>query len=208
MIEALVLGLAYGLPAGIAPGPLLALVITSSLRDGARAGIVVALAPLVTDGVLIAVALTALRSMSDRPLGVMGLIGSLFVLRIAWDTWQESRSADPMADADRTRPAKRGYLRRGILVNALSPHPVVFWLTVGGPTAVRLDADHGALSPTLFVAAFLAMLVGTKALVAVLVGVAHRRIGGRTYRTILAAAGIVLAVLAVALAVESARLFW
>lgn len=203
------LGLAYGLPAGIAPGPLLALVITSSLKDGTRAGLQVAVAPLLTDAVLIAVALTALSAFSDRTLGVVGLLGALLVLRIAWDTWTEARTTDPMADAERTRPVKKGrYLRRGAFVNALSPHPALFWLTIGGPTAVRLDDDHGLAAGAVFVAAFLLAIVGTKALVAVLVGLAHRRIGGRAYRGLLSVTAIVLAALAVVLAVESATLAW
>ena len=201
------LGLAYGLPAGIAPGPLLALVITSSLKDGTRAGLQVAVAPLLTDAVLIAVAITALSAFSDRTLGVVGLLGALLVLRIAWDTWTEARTADPMADAERTRPVKRGrHLRRGAFVNALSPHPALFWLTIGGPTAVRLDADHGLASGALFGAVFLLAILRPQALLAVPVGLSPRPAGGRTYRLLLSATAIGLAAMAVVLAVESATL--
>jgi threonine/homoserine/homoserine lactone efflux protein len=207
--EALALALAFGLPAGIAPGPLLALVITASARDGVRAGLTVAIAPLLTDLVLVAIALTALSAFSDRTLGVLGLLGSLFVLRMAWETWSEARTADPMADAERTRPVKKGrYVRRGVLVNALNPHPIVFWLTVGGPVAVRLGDDHGHLATATFVVVFLLAIVTSKALVAVAVGAARRRIAGRTYRGILRVMAVLLAAVAVALAVESALLFW
>lgn len=209
MIEALALALAYGLSAGIAPGPLLALVISSSLKDGTRAGLKVAAAPLLTDAVIIAIAVTALGAVSDRTLGVLGLLGSLLVLRIAWDTWTDARTADPMADAARTRPVKKGrHLRRGVFVNALSPHPALFWLTIGGPTAVRLDDSHGLAAGAAFVAVFLAVIVGTKALVAVAVGLARRRVGGRTYRGILALTAVLLALLGAVLAFESARLAW
>lgn len=209
MIEALALALAYGLSAGIAPGPLLALVIAASLKDGVRAGLQVAVAPLLTDVFLIAVAVTALGAFSDRTLGVLGLLGALLVLRIAWDTWEDARTADPMADAAGTRPVKKArYLRRGVFVNGLSPHPALFWLTIGGPTAVRLDDSHGLAAGAVFVAVFLAAIVGTKALVAIAVGLAHRRVGGRTYRSVLAVTAILLALLGAALAFESARLVW
>jgi threonine/homoserine/homoserine lactone efflux protein len=208
VIEALALGLAYGLSAGVAPGPLLGLVITASLRDGARAGLEVAVAPLITDIPLILVSVTVLQALSDRALGVVGLLGALLVLRIAYDTWTDARTADPMADAGRTRTVrKRRYLRRAAWVNGLSPHPPLFWLTIGGPTAVRLDEAHGLASGVVFVASFLLLLVGTKALVALLVGAMRRRVGGRGYRTLLAATAVVLAAVGVVLAYQSVRLF-
>jgi len=45
-VDALILGATIGLAAGISPGPLLFLTITSALRSGARAGVIVACAPL------------------------------------------------------------------------------------------------------------------------------------------------------------------
>ena len=44
MIAALLLGISYGFAAGISPGPLLALVITQTLKRGWRAGNLIALA--------------------------------------------------------------------------------------------------------------------------------------------------------------------
>lgn len=209
MTEALALALAYGLSAGIAPGPLLALVITASLKEGTRAGLAVAAAPLLTDVVVIAVALTALEAFSERTLGVVGLLGAALVLRIAWDTFRDAGTADPMADAERAKPVRRGrYLRRGALVNALSPHPALFWLTIGGPTAVRLDDHEGAWSAAVFVGGFVATVVVAKAVVAVLVGSARRRVTGRVYHGVLRTTAVLLAALAVVLAVESARLLW
>ena len=46
-------GLLLGLSGGLAPGPLLTLVASETLRHGARAGISVALAPLLTDAPII-----------------------------------------------------------------------------------------------------------------------------------------------------------
>jgi threonine/homoserine/homoserine lactone efflux protein len=48
-MDSFLLGLSLGLGAGLAPGPLLALVIRSTLQDGAAAGVRVAFSPLVTD---------------------------------------------------------------------------------------------------------------------------------------------------------------
>jgi len=56
-MNSFLLGLSLGLGAGLAPGPLLALVIRSTLQDGAAAGVRVAFSPLVTDVPIIAIAL-------------------------------------------------------------------------------------------------------------------------------------------------------
>ncbi|MGD0905110.1 MAG: hypothetical protein ABR924_19595 [Terracidiphilus sp.] len=49
MTTALVSGVLLGLFCGLAPGPLLALVLAQTLRHGAREGRKIALSPLVTD---------------------------------------------------------------------------------------------------------------------------------------------------------------
>ncbi|NCD26558.1 MAG: hypothetical protein EOL86_13335, partial [Deltaproteobacteria bacterium] len=42
-------GLVLGLSAGLSPGPLLTLMLSETLRHGVRAGLLVAVAPLISD---------------------------------------------------------------------------------------------------------------------------------------------------------------
>ncbi|OGT32916.1 MAG: hypothetical protein A2W28_01290 [Gammaproteobacteria bacterium RBG_16_51_14] len=49
MIYFLVTGAVLGISAGLAPGPLLALVVTETLKHGIRTGVRVALVPVCTD---------------------------------------------------------------------------------------------------------------------------------------------------------------
>jgi hypothetical protein len=49
MTHFLGIGIIFGLSAGLAPGPLLMLVISDTLRHGIKAGVKVALAPVITD---------------------------------------------------------------------------------------------------------------------------------------------------------------
>ena len=46
-------GIVLGLSGGLSPGPLTALVISQTLRFGARGGMLVALAPILTDAPLV-----------------------------------------------------------------------------------------------------------------------------------------------------------
>ena len=57
MITALASGAFLGLSCGLAPGPLLALLLAQTLRHGPREGCKIALTPLVTDAPIIVVAL-------------------------------------------------------------------------------------------------------------------------------------------------------
>ncbi|UCD33501.1 MAG: hypothetical protein JSV38_06465 [Desulfobacterales bacterium] len=53
MSSALWVGVMFGLSAGFAPGPLLTLVITQTLRHGIKEGILTASAPVLTDAPII-----------------------------------------------------------------------------------------------------------------------------------------------------------
>lgn len=66
-MDALVLGLAIGLAAGLSPGPLLVLVVTESLRSGWRGGMLTAAAPLLSDVVVVAGVLLLLQQLPSRP---------------------------------------------------------------------------------------------------------------------------------------------
>lgn len=48
-LEFLISGIVFGLAAGVAPGPLLALVFSETLKYGKKEGVTVAISPLITD---------------------------------------------------------------------------------------------------------------------------------------------------------------
>jgi threonine/homoserine/homoserine lactone efflux protein len=67
MITALASGAFLGLSCGLAPGPLLALVVAQTLRHGPREGCKIALTPLVTDAPIIVVALVVAAGLAITP---------------------------------------------------------------------------------------------------------------------------------------------
>jgi threonine/homoserine/homoserine lactone efflux protein len=78
-VHALLLGLSLGIGAGVAPGPLLAVVIRSTLEGGFAAGAKVACGPLVTDLPIIVLAAVLAASLPEEALAGLGLVGGLFV---------------------------------------------------------------------------------------------------------------------------------
>jgi threonine/homoserine/homoserine lactone efflux protein len=102
-VDALALGLTLGLAASISPGPLLVLVVTSALRSGRMAGVLTACAPLLSDAVVVLVTLLLLDRLPGRALGVLGVVGAVFVVWSGVQTVRDARSASLGTDA--ARPA-------------------------------------------------------------------------------------------------------
>jgi threonine/homoserine/homoserine lactone efflux protein len=191
MVSFLVTGTILGLSAGFAPGPLLTLVIAETIEHGAGAGVKVALAPIVTDLPIIILSLYLLSSLTGyRPvLGVISVAGALFILFLGVEN---TRVRGVRLDEGGRAPRS---LRKGIVVNALSPHPYLFWLSVGGPTTVRA-LQTGPSSAAAFVVGFYLFLVGSKLALAVLAGRSRAFLQGRRYIMTMRFLGLVLMVLA------------
>jgi threonine/homoserine/homoserine lactone efflux protein len=200
-VELLAAGAAFGLASGLSPGPLLALVVTQTVRHGTREGLKVAAAPLITDAPIVAgsVLLLSRLAASDSLLGLVALVGGLFVGYIA----VESIRTTGLDTGDGAREPRSW--RQGALVNALSPHPYLFWITVGAPIVVTAAAV-GPAGPAAFLVGFYACLVGSKVTVAAAVGASRGALTGRAYPWIMRALGAVLLVFAVVLLREGAVL--
>ncbi len=202
MLTPLLTGLGIGLAAGVSPGPLLVLVVTSSLRGGLRSGAAVAMAPLLSDVVVVAVVLAALDRMPVGALGWLGVVGGVVVAAVGLQTIREARTATLSAPARTPGPSSRA-LARGVVVNLVSPHPWISWVTVLGPltlTAWRSAPVGGAA----LVAGFYATLVGSKLVLAALVSRGRHRLSDATYRRSVTVAGVVLLVLAGVMVAEFA----
>ncbi|HEX7504067.1 MAG TPA: LysE family transporter [Syntrophales bacterium] len=181
----------YGLSAGFLPGPLLALVVSQTLRYGTREGAKAAMAPLITDLPIILVSVLVMRSLSESrtALGFISMAGGLFVIYLACECFRTTRL--DMGDS-KVGPQSLG---RGAAVNALNPHPYLFWLTVGGPSVIRAWAES-PLWAVAFVAVFIGCIVGSKVLIASVVGQSRHMLSGKVYGTIMRALGLTLLVFA------------
>ena len=192
MIHYLTIGIILGLSAGLAPGPLLALVVSETILHDIRAGIKVALAPLITDPPIILLTVFILSRLSGFHgiLGVISLVGGFVVMGMGI---QGLKAKGLELDIQKDRPRS---LAKGILVNFLSPHPYLFWLSVGSPTMTRANDQHIFVAAA-FVISFYVLLIGSKIVLAVLVGKSKTFLKGRVYIYTIKFLGLALCALAI-----------
>ena len=202
MLELLATGMILGLAAGFAPGPLLALILAQSIRFGTREGLKVSAAPLLTDLPIVALATALVAAAAGTAGGILGAISLAGAVFVAYLGVESIRTTG--VEASRPEEAPRSW-SRGALVNALSPHPYLFWITVGAPTLIRAWRE-GPVAAAAFLAGFYACLVGAKMLVAVVAGRSGGRLRGGAYRAVMVVLGALLLVFAVRLAAEGLRL--
>ncbi len=180
-------GVILGITAGISPGPLIALVISETLKHGKAGGIRVALAPLCTDIPVIIITLYVISKLSNQNilLGLISLSGAAFISYLGYDCVRV-KGIDTAAEAE-----KSGSLIRGIVANALSPHPYLFWITVGAPITLKAY-KNGPAAAVLFLGAFYFFLVGSKIIIALLVDKSRNVLQNKIYIWIMRFMGIVL----------------
>lgn len=191
VITSLVAGSVFGLSAGFSPGPLMALVIAQTLRHNVTEGVKIAFAPLITDLPIVLLALFVLTRLANSHivLGLISLAGGLFVLYLAYESFQ---TRPPDVQAPEAAPQSLG---KGVALNLLSPHPYLFWLSIGAPTVI----SAWAVSPwkaAAFIVGFYVCLVGSKVALAVLAGKSRQLLMGRAYGYLMRALGVLLAVFA------------
>lgn len=194
MSHFLITGIVLGLSAGLAPGPLLTLVISETLMHGIKAGIKVAVAPLITDLPLIAATLFIFAGLAhfNQLLGLISLTGGGYILFLGY----ENLRFQGLALADRQQVPRS--LTKGLLANILSPYPYLFWFSVGGPTLTSaLQVDRW--SALAFIGTFYAALVGVKILLALAVDQSRGFLTGRLYIYSSRLIGVVLCILALGL---------
>jgi threonine/homoserine/homoserine lactone efflux protein len=124
-------GIGYGFAAAVEPGPFQTYLIAQTLSKGWRRALPAALAPLVSDGPIVALVLLVLSQVPETFQRVLYVAGGLFILylaRNAFLTWRDFEVAPPVG-------AQSGQqsLLKAAMMNALSPGPYMYWSLVTGP---------------------------------------------------------------------------
>jgi threonine/homoserine/homoserine lactone efflux protein len=137
------------------------------------------------------------RELPARAAGALGVVGGLYVVGLGIESLREEAVAVETDDAPDP-------MRRGVLVNLLSPHPWLFWLTVGGSVVVSAWVEAPAYA-ALFVVTFFVAMIGTKAVVAAVVATTRRALTERGLHRAHRIAGATLLLIGVLLTLEFGR---
>ncbi len=202
MIHYLTLGTILGLSSGFAPGPLLALVISETLEHDMKSGIKIAVAPLITDLPIILITVFIISKLSgfQSILGGISILGGCVILNIGF---KGLFFKGVELDAEQKKSSS---FFKGILVNTLSPHPYLFWLSVGAPTLTKAF-NHSTASFSLFLISFYFFIVGAKVLLAILTVRSKSYLTGKGYVYTMRFLGFLLCILSIFLFHDGLKLF-
>jgi threonine/homoserine/homoserine lactone efflux protein len=197
----LTIGVALGLSASLSPGPLLTLMVAETLQHGARAGIKIAVAPLLTDLPIVALAVFSLYHLADMDvmLGVISLIGGVVLAHYGW------KSVRFGGVAVETEKLGRWSFRKGVIADLSNPNPYLFWFAVGAPTTLKA-LESGPAPALLFLLSFYAVLVGSKSLIALLIGASRHLLRSQAYILSIKTLGTLLFLFAALFTREGLRL--
>jgi threonine/homoserine/homoserine lactone efflux protein len=124
-------GVTLALSAVITPGPFQAYLLSQAVRNGWRRTLPAALAPLLTDGPILALVLVVLTRMPPWFLETLRMAGGFFILYVARGTYLSLRKAVIPTDSPGGTVSRS--LLAAVAINALNPNPYLFWGVVGGP---------------------------------------------------------------------------
>ncbi|MCY1721597.1 LysE family transporter [Prolixibacteraceae bacterium Z1-6] len=199
-VHFIVIGALLGLSAGVSPGPLLTLVITQTIKHNKAEGIKVTLSPLVTDLPIILLTLFVFSRLAQFTTVLAGIsfAGALFVVWLGWDSFT---SKGLTVDLHYTKSES---LKKGIVANFLSPHPYLFWASVGTPYVFKAF-ELSPLCGILFFTSFYLFLIGSKITTAWIVSRSKVFIGQTVYIYIMRILGLALFGFAILLFIDGIK---
>lgn len=203
MIGALLSGVSLGFGAGVSPGPLTTLVITTTLERGFWPGLRVSMAPFLSDLPIILICTFLARALPPWAETGLGLVGGIFVCYLGVEAIVTAPSASLSVAERGSVPAGKDLLR-GLFVNILSPNPWIFWLGVGGPILAEGWRTSGWVALA-FLVGFYLLLVGSKVALAAAIAGGRGRLTDRWYRWLLLGSGLLLLAFGVMLLVNALR---
>ena len=184
----LVQGIGYGFAAAAQPGPFQTYIISQSLAKGWRKTIIASLAALISDPPIVALCLFVLSQVPIWFQRFLYIAGGLFVLYLAYGTYQAWRRFDLHLPTDTS--GARQSLWQAALMNAFSPGPYIFWSLVTGPILIR-GWRETPVNGIGFLLGFYVTMISSLALVIIVFGIA-RELGPKVNRALLGISAIAL----------------
>lgn len=181
-------GVGLGFSAAVLPGPFLAYLMSQTLARGWKRALPAALAPLVSDGPIIALCLFILSQIPPWFERVLHFAGGTFILYLAYGAFKAWRRYDPGIVA--AESGIRGSVLKAALMNTLSPGPYIYWSLVTGPILIRGWRETPAHGIG-FLAGFYITIVLSLAAIILIFGLA-RQLGPNVNRALIGVSAMAL----------------
>lgn len=151
-----------GFIGGLSPGPITALMLGETFRNGCRRGMQVPLAVIFSNIIIapLAVLILYLGSNIDIIITIVTYAGGAILLFLGVKEWQ---AAGKLEFKTAHNPFKRA-----LLIDLLNAHPYIFWFTVLGPQIVFLLREKEFVQTLIYWFVFVGTLVGLKVLLALI----------------------------------------
>jgi len=186
----IVQGIGYGFAAAAQPGPFQTYIITQSLAKGWRKAIPAALAPLVSDGPIIALCLLVLSQVPIWLQRSLHIAGGLFILYLAHGAYKAWRAFDINIPTNELGTGQSVW--KAALMNALSPGPYIYWSLVTGPILIR-GWRETPIYGIGFLIGFYSILVSGLGFIILIFGIA-RELGPKVNRVLLGISAVALSI--------------
>ena len=163
-------GIGFGMAAASQPGPFQTYLISQSLINGWRRTLPAAMAPLVSDGPIIALCVLVLSQVPAGMEKALYAVSGVFILYLAFGSYRAWRHNRATLTADNSA---RQSVWKAALMNSLSPGPYVYWTLVTGPILVA-GWRESAVNGIGFLAGFYVTIVAVLAVIIFGFGLASR----------------------------------
>lgn len=181
-------GIGYGIAAAAQPGPFQTFLITQTLIKGWRRMLPATLAPLVSDGPIIALCVLVLSQVPPWLQRFLYIAGGLFVVYLAYGAYRSWKAFD--ATLHLPEQGSQQSVLKAAMINTLSPGPYIFWSLVTGPILLagwRETPIYGMA----FLAGFYLTMIASLLVVILVFGTA-RRLGPRVNHALLGVSAVAL----------------
>ncbi len=184
IIQDIFTGFVFGVAAGLSPGPLMALLISETLKGHKKNGILVSISPIITDIPILIVSLLILDRIKEvqHLLSVVYFIGAFVLFYLGYKNIKLKKLH---IETDLT-----GSLKKGVILNILNPYTYLFWFFIGAPYV----SNAGVVGGTLFTIFFFIGITGSMILIAVFTQRLKRFIESRYYIYLLRFIGVLFIV--------------
>lgn len=196
-------GIFLGMQGGLSPGPISTLIVKESLLHGRRAGMKIALVPLLTDLPIVALVIPLLyflTSGAESLVGMFSMIGAMILCYLGYESLTVTQRQYEEGKVPKVSLAK------AIAANFFNPNLYIYWFGLCGPICVSA-LKNGIGTMFLFLVAFYTSITLTKITIALAVGNVRHSINLTMIIWINRFLGLAMFVFAVLFFLQGYRLF-